>query len=256
MESDYGFNIFSTSGTSGATNFPTNIFFATRGTTASPTAIQSGDVLGSLNWTGGYGAAFPTWITGAYIRGIAAENFSLTGAGTDLVFTTVAKTTITLSERMRISSQGNILIAGTAARGTTVGVGHLDLFNGTDPAGTLTNGISLYSSGGLFYSMNASGVRTAVGKAHTIFAPATTGSITLINNQHNLVNPAATIAVLTMVFPDSPVNNDTVTVKFTQIVTAITYTAGTGGATILSQVNGTVGGNYTWVYDSGNNTWY
>jgi hypothetical protein len=500
MESDYGFNIFSTSGTSGATNFPTNIFFATRGTTASPTAIQSGDVLGSMNWTGGYGAAFPTWITGAYIRGIAAENFSLTGAGTDLVFTTVAKTTSTLSERMRITSQGELVIgrttssttgstqyavevektfagtlnfnlknlstangmyvqyrldtpdylvnwgltgvntttsgpyvigeaynittapgfnfgssksdgiikfytggtgermrltaagcliieanlsyafnngyqaqtkfmtvsndvysyityanfsdtyafgcpihnlergrgtaasptaclngdrlglisfkaqvgsgadamnetaaiyseveeptntatqcggnmifrttpngthsgtekmrltnagqlkiAGTALRGTTEGTAHLDIFNGTAPAGTLTNGISIYAVGGLEYTMDAVGVRTAVSYGHTIFTPATTDTITLINNQNNLVNPAATIAALTMTFPASPVNNDTVTVKFTQIVTAITYTAGTGGATILSQVNGTVGGNYTWVYDSGNNTWY
>jgi hypothetical protein len=59
-----------------------------------------------------------------------------------------------------------------------------------------------------------------------------------------------------MVFPASPANNDFVFVKFTQIVTAITYTAGTGGATIKSQVNGVVGGFEKWTYDSGNNTWY
>ena len=67
------------------------------------------------------------------------------------------------AERARIDSSGNLLIGGTAARGTTVGAAHLDLFNGTAPAGTLTNGVSLYSSSGDLKFMNAAGNAFDVG---------------------------------------------------------------------------------------------
>jgi hypothetical protein len=67
------------------------------------------------------------------------------------------------SERARIDSSGNLLVGGTASRGTTAGAAHLDLFNGTAPAGTLTNGISLYSSSGDFKFMNATGDEFDVG---------------------------------------------------------------------------------------------
>jgi hypothetical protein len=66
-------------------------------------------------------------------------------------------------ERARIDSSGNLLLGGTAARGTTVGTAHLDIFDGTAPAGTLTNGISLYSSSGDFHFMDATGAAYKVG---------------------------------------------------------------------------------------------
>lgn len=67
------------------------------------------------------------------------------------------------TERTRIDASGNLLLGGTAARGTTAGTAHLDLFNGTAPAGTLTNGISLYSSSGDFHYMDAAGTAYKVG---------------------------------------------------------------------------------------------
>jgi hypothetical protein len=67
------------------------------------------------------------------------------------------------AERARITSGGNVLVGGTAARGTTAGTAHLDLFNGTAPAGTLTNGISLYSDSGDLKFMNAAGDAFDVG---------------------------------------------------------------------------------------------
>jgi hypothetical protein len=67
------------------------------------------------------------------------------------------------TERARIDAVGNFLVGGTAARGTTVGTAHLDLFNGTAPAGTLTNGISLYSDSGDLKFMNAAGQAFDVG---------------------------------------------------------------------------------------------
>lgn len=64
------------------------------------------------------------------------------------------------SERMRIDSSGNVKIGGTADRATTAGTAHLDIFNGTAPAGTLANGISIYSSSGEAYVMDAAGNAT------------------------------------------------------------------------------------------------
>ena len=51
-------------------------------------------------------------------------------------------------------------LAGTAARATTEGTNHLDIFDGTAPVGTLANGISLYSTAGELRVMDASGTAT------------------------------------------------------------------------------------------------
>jgi hypothetical protein len=83
------------------------------------------------------------------------------------------------TERARIDSSGNVLVGGTAARGTTVGTAHLDLFNGTAPAGTLTNGISLYSSSGDFNFMDAAGNGYKVGFRNVPPVGTKTGSYTL-----------------------------------------------------------------------------
>lgn len=55
---------------------------------------------------------------------------------------------------------GSVKIGGTATRGTTEGTGQLVLFNGTAPAGTLTNGVSLYSASGELRVMDAAGNST------------------------------------------------------------------------------------------------
>jgi hypothetical protein len=82
------------------------------------------------------------------------------------------------TESVRIDAVGNFLVGGTAARGTTVGAAHLDLFNGTAPAGTLTNGVSLYSSSGDLKFMNAAGDAFDVGYRN-IPQNVQTGSYTL-----------------------------------------------------------------------------
>lgn len=64
------------------------------------------------------------------------------------------------ARRMKISSAGNIKIAGTAVRATTEGTNHLDIFDGTAPVGTLANGISLYSTSGELRVMDAAGNAT------------------------------------------------------------------------------------------------
>ncbi len=63
-------------------------------------------------------------------------------------------------EAMRITSAINTKIGGTAARGTTEGTNQLVLFNGTAPAGTLTNGASFYAASGEMRVMDSAGNST------------------------------------------------------------------------------------------------
>lgn len=55
---------------------------------------------------------------------------------------------------------GMLKLGGSATRGTTEGTNQFVLFNGTAPAGTLTNGVSLYSASGELRVIDAAGNST------------------------------------------------------------------------------------------------
>jgi len=55
---------------------------------------------------------------------------------------------------------GGLQLGGKALHGTTTGTSVLSIFNGTAPVGTLTNGISLYSTSGELYAIDAAGNTT------------------------------------------------------------------------------------------------
>jgi hypothetical protein len=135
-------------------------FVKQRGTLASPSIVSSGDVLGTTRYYGNDGT---TIIEGARIDAAVDGTPGTNDMPGRLVFNTTADGASSPTERMRINSAGNVLVGGTAARGTTVGAAHLDLFNGTAPAGTLTNGVSLYSDSGDLKFMNAAGDAFDVG---------------------------------------------------------------------------------------------
>lgn len=79
-------------------------------------------------------------------------------ASTRIAFQTAAAGS--LSERMRLTEDGNLKIGGTANRATTEGTNQLVIFNGTAPVGTLSNGISFYSTAGECRVMDAAGNAT------------------------------------------------------------------------------------------------
>jgi hypothetical protein len=141
-------------GTVGATTATTGAFTTLSATGV--TTVQAGTAAAPAITTSGdtnTGIFFP-----------AADTIAFTEGGT---------------EAMRIDSSRNVLVGGTAARGTTVGSAHLDLFNGTAPAGTLTNGISLYSASGDFSFMDSAGNGYRVGYRNIPPAGTKTGSYTL-----------------------------------------------------------------------------
>lgn len=88
---------------------------------------------------------------------------------------------------------------------------------------------------------------------HTIFTPTTGNTITLINNQYNIVNPAGALLALTVTLPSSPANNDVVYIKFTQNVTTVTY----AGGTVVDGITApTAGGLTVFTYDGASSSWY
>jgi len=95
----------------------------------------------------------------AFIKTVAGAFGANQGAAL-LVFGTTGNAEGNATERLRITDVGNVSIGGTANRATTVGTAALNIFDGTAPVGTLTNGISIYSSSGEAYVMDAAGNAT------------------------------------------------------------------------------------------------
>ena len=101
--------------------------------------------------------------TGAYFGSVVGDTAN---GGSHLVFG-IRTGANTWAETMRIDKVGNVLIGGTVNRATTVGTAVLNIFDGTAPVGTLTNGISIYSSGGNPYVMDSAGNAQPLGVTGT-----------------------------------------------------------------------------------------
>lgn len=146
-----------------------------------------------------------------------------------LAFYTTDNTTIP-TERMRITSTGALAINGASNYGTS--------------------GQVLTSNGNSYPTWQAAGKDPIA-----YFTPVTTNTITLTNNAYNIVDPAGTIALLTINLPSSPSDGDFVEIKFTQIITAITFTNGTlGGAETLTAA--AVNDYRKYVYRAASSKWY
>lgn len=120
---------------------------------------------------------------------------------------------------------------------------------------------SIYRKGGtdsIIYTIN--GKRYAVKDSiaatafitHTIFTPTTGTTVTLVNNQINIINPTGAILALTIAVPSTPSNNDRIVIKFDQAVTTVTYPGNVKGGFISPIAGSTV----IITYDSATTNWY
>lgn len=134
----------------------TNMLFRkARGT--GTTIVQAADAVGKFIGQGYDGAAYQS------AAQITFEVDGTPGAGDmpgRIVFYTTPDGSATLGEAVRITSARNLKVSGNAARGTTEGTNQVVLFDGTAPAGTLANGVSIYSASGELRSMDAAGNST------------------------------------------------------------------------------------------------
>ncbi|MDB5188133.1 MAG: cell wall surface anchor family protein, partial [Candidatus Kaiserbacteria bacterium] len=84
--------------------------FKSRGTQASPTAVQAGDIFSYFN-SGGYDGA--AYVSGSAIEPVAAENWTTGTHGTNLTFWTNSVGTLTFAQRMILSANGKLGIGTT-----------------------------------------------------------------------------------------------------------------------------------------------
>jgi hypothetical protein len=123
--------------------YPAYNLINSRGTSASPTAIQSGDVLGALVAGGNYNTT-PSYSNAGIIEFLATGNYSATSTPSAIAFKTTPSASIVALERVRITEAGNVGI-GTSTPNSLLhiaraGQARIDLQNtvtgGTPNAGS------------------------------------------------------------------------------------------------------------------------
>ncbi len=84
------------------------------------------------------------------------------------------------------------------------------------------------------------------------FEPTTGATITTVTGD-NIINPAGTLATLTVNLPSSPVNGQKVHYTFTQIITALTF----GNGTIVNDITTSAAGDKIgWQFFAATGSWY
>lgn len=144
----------------------------------------------------------------------------------------------------------------TVLKASTTAGASFNIPSGTAPTSP-ANGDQWYD--GTHYQVRVNGVtrqvdqQTVLSYPHGIFTPTTGGTVSLVNNQYNIINPAGALLALTVNLPSSPANNDVVYIKYTQNITTVTYANGTVVDGITAP---TAGGLTVLVFDSGTSSWY
>ena len=139
--------------------------------------------------------------------------------------------------------------------------------------GATTNDIYRgYSSTNLRFSVTDAGNVIAVGslagtsyshsgaeidKTYQIYTPATLATVAMSAGQSRaIINPAGTIAVLTVTLPPSPVDGQVAGISFTQIVSALTVNA-PGGATVVGPPSASaVNSAFRFLYQASSTSWF
>jgi hypothetical protein len=95
--------------------------------------------------------------TGVTDRNMGFIGIERAGADNLGMFTLTLNNAGSYDEVLRIDNVANVQINGSAEHGTTKGANILSLFNGTPPAGTLTNGASFFCATGEMKVIDAAG---------------------------------------------------------------------------------------------------
>ncbi len=136
------------------------------------------------------------------------------------------------------------------------GVGVLgSIYLGGSIGGTM--GGSIGGSGVAFMS-DISVIDGSLLQKKVVSAPTTGATVTMTADQRfQALAPSGTISTLTLVLPPSPLDNQAASVGSSQIVTTLTVSAGTGGATILgAPATLAASSGFTMIYQSSDNKWY
>lgn len=134
-----------------------------------------------------------------------------------------------------------------ASRDTAIGrnaAGVLEVNNGTS---------------GTFAALKVSGLTSSTTRNDTgygYFQPTTGQTVTLSNTAYNsIIDPAGTLANLTVNLPSTPTDGMMVTFRFSQIITALVV-SGNGHSILGNPTTAALGATLTAIYKVSNTTWY
>lgn len=132
-----------------------------RGTQAAPRRAKTSDVLFNALIQGAGAADDSSTATfsvnSAAFRAVALEDFTNSANGAQFEIRTTPAGSTTIVTRTIADVTGWTIGSSVAARSTTQPTNALSLYDGTAPAGTLTNGVQFYSASGEARVMDAAG---------------------------------------------------------------------------------------------------
>jgi hypothetical protein len=209
-------------------------------TNSTASIIQNGT--GGGAWTKLQNNGTDDWVYGTRV-GDATNNYNIYNIGTSNIVLSINKSTnaITFSSlagtgsRMVVASSTGVLSATTAE---PVGV----------PAGSDGQLVSYYD-GGVPIAIGRLNMNNATGYV----TPTTGTSINLLRNGLTIINPAGTLAALTLVLPSSPAEGEAVRYTITQSVSSLSYSGGTVVAA-PALISGRTEINH--VYRGATSSWY
>ncbi|HYT43322.1 MAG TPA: hypothetical protein VEP90_13375, partial [Methylomirabilota bacterium] len=108
-------------------------------------------------------------------------------------------------------------------------------------------------------SITAAGITNSTTRNDTgygYFQPTTGQTVTLSNTAYNsIIDPAGTLANLTVNLPSTPTDGMMVTFRFSQIITALVV-SGNGHSILGNPTTAALGATLTAIYKVSNTTWY
>lgn len=176
------------------TTAPQFLYKKSRGSVGAQTAVQSGDVILHI---AGQGYDSSSYQTSATLRAFAGENWTASARGSYLSFHTTANGGTTISEKLRITGDGNVGIGATAPKNLlTVQTGIDDLI----PAlGSNGGKLALLNNGNYGLLEGVIGNGNAFLQAQRVDATATAYNILLQPNGGNVgvgtTNPSSKLTV-------------------------------------------------------------
>jgi len=110
---------------------------------------------------------------------------------------------------------------------------------------------------GSLSALNITTSGTLIDKSYNIAAPVTLGTVVMsAGQQRQIINPAGTLAVLTVTLPSSPTDGQIAGISFTQAITALTINA-PGGATVIAPLTAAaIDTNIRFVYQASSTSWF
>jgi hypothetical protein len=106
-------------------------------------------------------------------------------------------------------------------------------------------------------ALNISTSGTEIDTSFIIAVPVTLGTVVMgAGTQRLIINPAGTLAVLTVTLPASPVNGQLAKVSFTQAITSLTFNAPAGVTVISSPTSAAIDSIFRFIYQSSSTSWF